>query len=48
MTNEELKYYTNEFTKLLYGDKISEDNLDKDSQVPNIKIITEKNNMNMV
>ena len=42
MTDEELNYYTTEFTKLLYVDKISEDNLDKDSQLPIIKIINEK------
>ena len=29
LTNEVLNYYINEFTKLLYNDKISEDNLDK-------------------
>lgn len=42
MANEELNYYTTEFTKLLYADKISEDNLDKDSQLPIIKIINKK------
>lgn len=41
LTDEELNYYTTEFTKLLYVDKISEDNLDKDSQLPIIKIINE-------